>query len=90
MKRYGTNASEINGINQFISWHFTIYFYKDNNSVSFEINNIENFETYYKPNVPINSVITSCSGKIYASRGSVEIYPYDNNIKSRKITINIY
>lgn len=90
IKRFGTNATEINGINQFISWHYTIYFYNNNNSVSFEINNIEGEGSFYKPNVSINSVITSCSGNIYANRGTVEIYPYNNQVKSRKITINIY
>lgn len=90
MKRFGTNVSELNLKNQYISWYYTIYFYKDNNSVSFEINDIESFNPYFKPYVPINSVITSCSGSIYASRGTVQIYPYDNKVKSRKIIISLY
>jgi hypothetical protein len=91
LKRSGTQLVDDDQKNEFVTQLCTIYFYNKNDTVSFELNDIENRDgTFYPPNIYLNSVITSCSGDIYSKRGTVSILPLDNEIKTRIITINLY
>ena len=91
LKRSGTQLPSEDQNSEFVTQLCTIYFYNQNNSVSFELNGIENKDgVFYPANVYLNSVITSCSGDIYAMRGTVSILPLDNEIKTRIIKIILY
>jgi len=91
LKRSGTQVPSVDQSDEFVTQLCTIYFYNQNNSISFELNDIEYRNgKFYPPNIYINSVITSCSGDIYSKRGTVSILPLDNEIKTRIIKITLY
>ena len=73
-------------------YNYTIFFDNSNDSINFNFTFIAdpNNGGVFPPNVPINSVITSCSGNIYDKRGTVQLLPLDNDVQSRIITINLY
>ena len=75
------------------TYNYTIFFYDSSNSINFNFSNlikIEGNTGLFKAGVPINSVITSCSGNIYDRRGTVQLLPFDNDVKSRMLTITLY
>lgn len=91
LKRFGTQVYLSDGTLGYFTQLFTIYFNDSNDTISFQIDNIDiQGSKYYKPGVPLNSVITSCSGSIWNNRGTVQILPFDNEIKTRLITVTLY
>ena len=73
-------------------YYYTIFFDNSNDSINFNFTFIAdpNNGGVFPPNVPINCVITSCSGSIYNKRGTVQFLPLDNIPQSRIITIDLY
>jgi hypothetical protein len=73
-------------------YNYTIFFDDSNDSINFNFTFITdpNNGGSFPVNIPINCVITSCSGNIYDKRGTVQLLPLDNHAKSRILTISLY
>jgi hypothetical protein len=103
---YDNNFQEIGLLTRFITsiysenirdefyqtYNYTIFLYDSKNTINFNFTFVSKNDgsNFFKAGVPINSIITSCSGTIYDKRGTVQILPFDNDVKSRLVTITIY
>ena len=84
---YSQNSSE----ELYSIYNCTIWFNNNSDSINYNFNQILSGDTpYFKPGVPIKSVITNCSGSIWNKKGTVELLPLDNKVKSRIITVTLY
>ena len=74
----------------YYNYDFSYFFYDTNITIttSYAFSTVKD-EAYFEVNVPIKTPITYCSGDIYYETGIVELLPYDNDIKSRRITITL-
>lgn len=71
--------------------NWTIWLNNGLDSINFNINRFLNESSaYFIPNVVVKSVITNCSGSIWDKKGTVEILPLDNKVKTRIITVTLY
>ena len=84
---YSQNSSE----KLYPIFNCTIWLNNNSDSINFNFNQIiSGDEPFFKPGVPINSVITNCSGSIWNKKGTVELLPLDNKVKSRILTVTLY
>ena len=84
---YSQNSSE----EYYSIYNWTIWFNNNSDSINYNSNEIDSDDSpYFKPGVPINSVITNCSGSIWDKKGTVELLPLDNKVKSRILTVTLY
>ena len=72
-------------------YYYTIFFDNSNDSISFNFTFITNPNNggVFPANVPINCVITSCSGTIYDKKGTVKFLPLENIPVIITITIDL-
>ncbi len=92
LTRYFSDIFSQNSSEDFYSIdNWTIWFNNNSDSINFNANEIVSDDSpYFIPNVPINSIITNCSGSIWNKKGTVEFLPLDNKVKSRIITVTLY
>jgi hypothetical protein len=92
LTRFVTDIYLENNNTYYQVYYYTIFFDNTNDSINFNFTFISNPDNggIFPPNVPINCVITSCSGSIYNKRGTVQLLPLDNEPQSRILTIDLY
>ena len=84
---YSQNSSD----EYYVIYNYTIWLNNSSDSINFNFNEIIYDDyPYFIPGVPINSVITNCSGSIWNKKGTVEFLPLDNKVKSRILTVTLY
>ena len=92
LTRFVTDIYLDNNNTYYQVYYYTIFYDNTNDSINFNFTFKSNPDNggVFPPNVPINSVITSCSGNIYNKRGTVQLLPLDNEPQSRILTIDLY
>lgn len=88
----GIYNDNINQIEYYENYDYTIWFFNNYDSINFNFNlpYIVGSGSFFIPNIPINSVITNCSGSIWNKKGTSQILPLDNDVKTRIYTIILY
>jgi len=90
--RYVTDIYLENNNKYYQVYYYTIFFDNTNDSINFNftfITDPTNGGTF-PANVPINCVITSCSGSIFDKNGTIEFLPLKFDPTIIMITINLY